>query len=146
MAAKGNANKKEIIACLNDILEHELAGVVRYSHYSLMIYGHNRIPIVSWFRNQGSESLTHAHQVGEWITSFEEHPSLKIGKLLETQKHSIRDILIETLEHESEQLGKYKKLLGLLSPDDVALEEYTRGMILEETLHLDEVKKMMRSM
>ena len=94
MAAKGNANKKEIIACLNDILEHELAGVVRYSHYSLMIYGHNRIPIVSWFRNQGSESLTHAHQVGEWITSFEEHPSLKIGKLLETQKHSIRDILI----------------------------------------------------
>ena len=29
---------------LNHIMELELAGVVRYSHYALMIYGYNRIP------------------------------------------------------------------------------------------------------
>ena len=33
-----------VIATLNEILELELAGVVRYSHYSLMIFGHARHP------------------------------------------------------------------------------------------------------
>ena len=40
--------KQEIINILNQILETELAGVVRYTHYSLMIFGHNRIPIVNF--------------------------------------------------------------------------------------------------
>ena len=33
---------------LNTILELELAGVVRYLHYSLMVFGHARIPIIGW--------------------------------------------------------------------------------------------------
>ena len=37
----------DIIKALNSILEFELAGVVRYTHYALMVYGYNRIPIVS---------------------------------------------------------------------------------------------------
>ncbi|MEK6554351.1 MAG: bacterioferritin, partial [Bdellovibrionota bacterium] len=36
----------KVIDALNVIMENELAGVVRYTHYSLMIFGHNRIPIV----------------------------------------------------------------------------------------------------
>ena len=39
-----------VIVTLNQILELELAGVVRYMHYSFMIFGHSRIPIVSWLR------------------------------------------------------------------------------------------------
>ena len=38
------------VALLNQIMEAELAGVVRYTHYALMVFGHNRIPIVSWLR------------------------------------------------------------------------------------------------
>ncbi len=142
---KNDATKK-IIDCLNQILEHELAGVVRYSHYSLMVFGYTRIPVVKWFRDQARESLDHSDQVGEWITSLEGHPSLKIGKLLETEKHSIRDILSETLVHEQQQIEKYKDLLKLVEGKHIALEEYTRGMILEEEMHVNEVKKMMRAM
>jgi bacterioferritin len=32
-------DNKKIIDALNKILELELAGVVRYTHYSLMVYG-----------------------------------------------------------------------------------------------------------
>ncbi|MDE4953276.1 bacterioferritin, partial [Francisella tularensis subsp. holarctica] len=53
-------NKQEIIDQLNKILEIEMSGIVRYTHYSLMIIGHNRIHIVSWMQSQASESLTHA--------------------------------------------------------------------------------------
>lgn len=53
-------DKERAIALLNRILELELAGVVRYTHYALMIYGYNRIPIVSWLSGQADESLLHA--------------------------------------------------------------------------------------
>jgi bacterioferritin len=37
-------DKVAAVKLLNQIMEAELAGVVRYTHYSLMIFGHNRIP------------------------------------------------------------------------------------------------------
>ncbi len=129
---------------LNKILETELAGVVRYTHYSLMIYGYNRIPIVDWLRKQASESLTHAQQAGELITGLGEHPSLSIGHLLETHNHDIGAILLESLEHEQEGLNAYRELLELVKDKSVVLEEYARQMIHDEELHIMEVNKMLR--
>ena len=135
---------KKVVGCLNEILEHELAGVVRYTHYALMIFGQNRIPICSWLRSQAKESLMHADQVGELITSLEAHPSLKIGKLLESDKHKISDILKESLDHETTQVDLYKKLLTLVKDESVLLEEFARKMISEEEMHISEVRKMLR--
>ena len=73
----------KVVNLLNQILETELAGVVRYTHYSFMVYGYGRIPIVSWMRSQANESLTHAQEAGELITQLGYHPSLGIGTLLD---------------------------------------------------------------
>lgn len=129
---------------LNKILEIELAGVVRYTHYSLMIYGHNRIPIVSWLKGNADESLAHAHKAGELVTLLGGHPSLKIGPLLETTKHDIGDILRESMEHEKAALSAYFELLKAVADKSVLLEEYAREMIVQEEMHLDEVNKMLR--
>jgi bacterioferritin len=133
-----------IIKTLNTILEFELAGVVRYTHYSLMVYGYNRIPIVSWLRTQATESLDHANKAGELITHLGGHPSLSIGRLLETHNHDIGDILRESLEHEKASLVCYKELLKLVEGYSVMLEEYAREMIYAEESHLGEVDKMLR--
>jgi bacterioferritin len=138
------ADKNAVIGTLNRILELELAGVVRYTHYSLMVYGYNRIPIVGWLRDQATESLTHAQAAGEWITTLEEHPSLAVGPLLETHKHDIGSILRESLEAEQEGLKAYRDLLKLVDGKCVALEEYAREMILAEEQHTSEVEKMLR--
>jgi bacterioferritin len=53
-------DKEKVIQTLNAILEAELAGVVRYTHYSFMVFGHARIPLITWMRAQATESLTHA--------------------------------------------------------------------------------------
>jgi len=137
-------NEKKVIEVLNKILECELAGVVCYTHYSLMVFGHNRIPIVKWLRDQASESLMHASVAGEHITTLGGHPSLKIGQLVETSKHSLNDILKESLEHEEAQLKNLYNLLKLVEGKSVYLEEYAREMITEEENHVAEVKKMMR--
>ncbi|HUR97687.1 MAG TPA: ferritin-like domain-containing protein [Pyrinomonadaceae bacterium] len=137
-------DKENAIAVLNRIMELELAGVVRYSHYALMVFGYNRIPIVSWLKSNGDESLAHAHKAGEFVTMLGGHPSLKIGPLLETHKHDIGDILRESLDQESSTLAAYYELLQLAEGKSVALEEYAREMILLEEMHLDEVNKMLR--
>jgi bacterioferritin len=140
---KDGKNKKAIDA-LNTIMELELAGVVRYTHYSLMVYGYNRIPIVSWLKDNAQEGLGHAHKAGELVTLLGGHPSLKIGSLLETEKHDIGDILRESLEHEKTALAAYYDLLKIAEGNSVLLEEYAREMIVQEELHLDEVNKMLR--
>ena len=137
-------DKAAAVKLLNQILEAELAGVVRYTHYSLMIFGHNRIPIVSWLRGEANTCLAHANEAGELVTHFGEHPSLKIGSLLETHKHGINDILAESLQAENEGLALYRQLLDLVRDRSVLLEDYARRMIAEEELHVGEVNKMMR--
>jgi bacterioferritin len=137
-------DNKKVVDLLNKILEFELAGVVRYTHYSLMVFGHTRIPIVKWLREQATESLGHAVQAGEHITTLGGHPSLKIASLLETHKHAIGDILTESLAHERTQVGNFKALLKLVEGKSVFLEEYARNMIVDEELHIAEVEKMIR--
>jgi bacterioferritin len=137
-------DKNAVVEVLNRILEAELAGVVRYTHYSFMVYGYNRIPIVAWLREQAIESIGHAQQAGETITLLGEHPSLSIGKLLETQRHDVGDILREALDNERTGLALYQRLLHLVAGRDIMLEEYARRLIAEESMHLAEVDKMLR--
>ena len=134
----------KVLASLNKILELELAGVVRYMHYSFMIFGHNRIPIVAWLRDQSNESNAHAVLAGEHITALGGHPSLKIGSLLETHQHDVNEILKEAHEHEKEGLGAYYSLLELVAGKSVWLEEYARDQIAAEEMHLADIRKMMR--
>ena len=139
-----DTDKRLTIEALNRIMELELAGVVRYTHYSLMVYGYNRIPIVSWLKDNAVEGLAHAHKAGEMVTLLGGHPSLKIGPLLETAQHDIGDILRESLELERTALAAYYDLFKMTEGQSIVLEEYAREMIVLEELHLDEVNKMLR--
>src|SRR4029078_2199859 len=141
---KANADMQSAVKLLNKIMEMELAGVVRYTHYSLMVYGFGRIPIVSWLRGEAQTSLQHAQAAGELVTHLGAHPSLAIGPLLETHKHDIGDILRESLSHEKKTLIEYEKLRELVQGDDVMIEEFAREHIYLERLHIGEVDKMLR--
>jgi bacterioferritin len=134
----------KIIALLNNIMEFELAGVVRYNHYALMVFGFGRIPIVSWLRSEADNSHIHAQEAGEMITSLGGHPSLGIGPLLETHQHDIGDILRESLEHEMKAKALYCELLEEVAGESIMLEEYARQKIAEEEMHEGEVNKMLR--
>ena len=138
-------NNKKIIKKLTEIFDLELSGVIRYTHYSLMVFGPNRLPLVDFFKSQANESLAHANLAGEHITGLEGHPPLNINEIKETFKHDISEILKETLEHERKAIKKYYDLLGLIDGQSVYLEEYARSMIGQEELHVMEVEKMLKS-
>lgn len=129
---------------LNRIMEFELAGVVRYTHYSLMIAGPNRIPIVAFMKAQATESLLHASTAGEILVGLGGHPTLQIAEIPESYKHSVKDILEESLAHERTALEIYKKLLDEVEDRSVYLEEFARTQIAQEEMHGLEVRKMLR--
>jgi len=137
-------SSSKVINILNKIMEYELAGVVRYTHYSLMVVGPHRLPIVQFLKEQANESLVHAQQAGELLTGLEGHPSQKIADIIETNNHSINDILQESLAHEMYALGLYKELLQEVEGSSVYLEEYARSLIGQEEQHQLELKKMLK--
>ena len=137
-------NDQQVVEVLNQLLEAELTGVVRYTHYSFLVFGFGRIPIVSWLREQADESLLHAQQVGEWITALGAYPTLGIGPLLDSHMHDIGAILRESLDTEGRALQLYRDLLKLVEGRSVALEEFARQMVQAEELHASEVDKMLR--
>jgi bacterioferritin len=135
---------KRAVGVLDRLLEAELAGVIRYTHYSFLVFGFGRIPIVSWLRAQADESLLHAQQVGEWITALGEYPSLEVGPLLDSHKTDIGAMLRESLEVEGRALVLYRELLDIVEGQSVALEEFARQKIEQEEMHAAEVDKMLR--
>ena len=137
-------DQEKSVELLNSIMEFELAGVVRYTHYSLMVTGPNRIPIVQFFQAQANESLLHAQQAGEILTGLEGHPTLKVAPIVETNQHSVPDLLKESLNHEAKALELYKQFLHTVENASIYLEEYARTMIGQEELHNMEIKKMLR--
>lgn len=137
-------NTKRVCEILNEIVELEMAGVVRYAHSSLMVTGPNRIPIVAFLQEQANESLAHALQAGEYITGFDGHPSQKISPIEESHDHSVIQILTESLEHEVRAVNKYKELLEEVENASIMLEEYARGQIGMEEQHALEITKMLK--
>ena len=137
-------NKENVIDIMSKIFDHELKGVIRYTHYALMIFGPNRLPHIEFFRQHAKESLPHADMVGEHITGLGGHPPLNTGNIEETHKHNIKDMLNETLEHEREAIKMYYALLELVQDQSVYLEEFARSMIGQEELHVLEVEKMLK--
>lgn len=135
---------KATLKLLSRIMEFELAGVVRYTHYSLMVTGPNRIPIVAFMKAQASESLLHAQQAGELLTGLGGHPTLQIASIDETYRHAVRDILEESAAHEARALKLYKELLETVEDSSVYLEEFARTQIAAEEMHSLELRKMMR--
>lgn len=138
-------NKEKVIDKLTEIFDLELSGVIRYTHYALMIFGPNRLPLIDFFKAQATESLDHANMAGEHITGLGGHPPLNLNEIKETFKHDITEILQESLDHERKAVDHYYNLLSLVDGKSVYLEEYARGMIGQEELHLLEVEKMLKS-
>ncbi len=135
---------KKVCRVLNAVMECELSGVVRYTHSSMMVSGPHRVSIVDFLKEQANESLLHAQQAGEILTGLDGHPTQNIAKIKETNRHTIKDILEESLEHEIQAVELYKDLLSLVENKSVYLEEYARGMIGEEEQHSLELKKMLK--
>ena len=135
---------ERVAPILNEIMLAELAGVIRYTHYSLVITGPNRLPLVDFMNAQAEESLLHARQAGEILTGLGGHPDQGIGAIEESHDHSTETIMKESIAHERRALGLYRDLLAVAEDNSIYLEEYARSQIGAEELHVIELNKLLR--
>ena len=127
-----------VVKQLNRILQMELAAVIYYTHYSFMIYGHARIPITSWLRDNATESLAHAQEAGQMIMRLHKRPALGIAALPTTRHNTIDEILAESIQREEAGVELYRQLLALVKDKSVVLEEYAMRLVSAEAVHLRE--------
>ncbi|MGB3649850.1 MAG: ferritin-like domain-containing protein [Rivularia sp. (in: cyanobacteria)] len=135
-------NRDKAINFLQQILEFELAGVVRYTTYSLIVNGSNRNEIVHFLKEQAEESLFHSQKVGEVLVSIDGNPQARIAPIAELENYSVKDILRASLAHEKQALGLYKKLLDALKGSNSDIEKFISNMIEEEGTHTQELAEM----
>lgn len=131
------------VSQLNKILAMELATVVYYTHYAFMIYGHARIPIQSWFRDQATESLTHAQEAGDLIVHLGHRPAMGIETLPKTHHSTIDEILTEAVGREEDGVQLYRDLLEMIKDKSTVLEEYATRMVATEAMHVSEMRLML---
>jgi bacterioferritin len=109
-----------------------------------MVFGHARIPIISWMRQQAAESLIHATLAGEEVTTLGGRVSLEIGELVGTHHDALDEMMQEMVIHEERGIALYQQLLALVEDRHVSLEEFARELLRNEALHVSEIEKMLR--
>ena len=137
--------KEKLIKALNEDLEKEMAGIVRYLHHSFIVFGPNRGPLVQMFRTQATESMTHAIQLGEKITALGGHPTVKVDQVFEPGYQSIEDMLSEDLKAERTQLDLYTKQLKEFGEENLPMKLMLEQIIIDETAHVEEIEKYLRT-
>lgn len=137
-------NEKKVGTILNKIIAHELSGVNRYAHYTMVVSGLERLSLVNYFKGHATESLDHALKAGELLTGLNGHPTLNIENTMESNKHDLVSILNESIAHETEASKLYRKLLEAVQGHSVYLEDYARDMIGQEELHVLDMRKLLR--
>ena len=142
MARAFQFDVEAVVEQLNCILQMELAAVIYYTHYSFMIYGHARIPITSWLRDNAAESLAHAQEAGQMIMRLHKRPALGIAALPTTRHNTIDQILAESIQREEAGVEFYRELLALVKDKSVVLEEYATRLVSAEAVHLREMELM----
>jgi len=138
-------SREKLINALNEDLEKEMAGIVRYLHHSFIVFGPNRGPIVQMFRTQANESMVHAIQLGEKITALGGHPTVKVDQVFEPGYQSIEDMLSEDLKAEKIQLELYTKQLKEFGEDNLPMKLMLEQIIIDETTHVEEIEKYLRT-
>ena len=136
---------EKLIKALNQDLEKEMAGIVRYLHHSFIVFGPNRGPLVQMFRTQATESMTHAIQLGEKITALGGHPTVKVDQVFEPGHQTVEDMLAEDLKAEKQQLGLYTEQLREFGDDNLPMKLMLEQIIVSEQTHVDEMEKYLRT-
>ena len=138
-------SKEKLVKALNQDLEKEMAGIVRYLHHSFIVFGPHRGPLVQMFRSQATESMTHAIQLGEKITALGGHPTVRVDQVFEPGYQSVEDMLAEDLRAEKAQLGLYTQQLRELGDENLPMKLMLEQIIIAEQNHVDEMEKYLRT-
>jgi bacterioferritin len=134
-----------LVEALQAALDAEMDGVALYVHLSCRVFGPRIEEIVTFLRAQAAESLLHAQNLGDRMTDVGAVPRIRMREAPGSEPRTLDEVLRVALVHERRAVELYREVMENAG-DDIAMEEFARGMVAAESAHATHMEKMLRTM
>ena len=140
--AENNSNNKELIDGLNEDLAAEYQAVIMYRTYASLVSGPFRQELRAFFEGEIPDELAHAAFLADKIVALGGTPAVTPGAIPITNDN--REMLENTLQAEIETIERYTRRVEQADKaGEVGLKVQLEDMILDETTHRDDIRRML---
>jgi bacterioferritin len=143
------ADKKKVIAVLNEVLATEIVCILRYKNHHFMAKGINAQPIAAEFLTHANEEQMHADWVAARITQLGGVPNFN-PEGLATRSHAeyvegdtLEEMITEDLVAERVAIETYAEIIRWLGNDDVTTRRMIEEILKMEEEHADDLANML---
>jgi bacterioferritin len=139
---KTNPQAATLVSGLNEDLGREFQAIIRYTQFAASIEGPYRPQIAELFRREISDELTHVHFLADKIAALGGEPTTFVPPV-ETS-HDVHEMLEMVAAAEREDVETYtRRAREAEQAGEVGLKVQLENIVLDETRHLEEVKKIL---
>jgi bacterioferritin len=140
--APGNERIAALVDGLNEDLAREFQAIVRYVQFAATVHGPFRPQIAQLFRSEVPDELGHAQFLADKIAALGGEPTTIVPPVDVAQE--TRDMLQRVVDAEREDVELYtRRARQAEEAGEVGLKVQLENIILDETRHLDEVRKIL---
>lgn len=145
------ADRKKVIAVLNEALATELICVLRYKRHYYMASGISADPVAKEFLEHANEEQIHADQIAQRITQLQGEPNFN-PEGLATRSHSeyveggsLLEMVRENLVAERIAVESYTEIIRWLGNDDPTTRNLIEDILKKEEEHADDLSNMLKT-
>jgi len=142
VTAPGRERVTTLIDGLNEDLAREFQAIVRYVQFAATVHGPFRPQIAELFRSEVPDELGHAQFLADKIAALGGEPTTIVPPVdvaVET-----RDMLDRIVQAEREDVEMYtRRAREAEAAGEIGLKVQLENIVLDETRHMDEVKKIL---
>jgi bacterioferritin len=137
------ATRQDLIDRLNTVLSWELAGVVQYLHYAVLVSGPLRPVYTEFFHDGSKEARDHAEAVGAKIASLGGVPTAEPAAILPAT--DLETMLQNTLKLEVAALAAWEAAWEVGDAVNLGTKLWIEEHVSEEQEHVDELNRILAS-
>ena len=133
-------DKTKIIQLMNEGLEMEYASYIQYVTQAAITTGPYAEGLIARFEEIASDEAEHAKILRQRIAALGGVPTTKVGEI-RIHKDSLQAVKIN-LKYERDTVEFYRKILNLISHDEVILYEAIEHVLQDSQEHVEELERL----
>ncbi len=146
------ADRKTVIAILNEALATEIICVLRYKRHYFMAEGIHAEPVAQEFLQHANDEQAHADQIAARIVQLEGEPNFN-PKDLTTRSHSeyvegssLLDMVKEDLVAERIAIDSYAEMIRFVGDKDPTTRRVLEGILAMEEEHANDLASILSTL
>ena len=133
-------DKAKVLHLMNEGLEMEYASHIQYVTQAAITTGPYAEGLIARFEEIASDEAEHAKILRSRIAALGGTPTTKVGEI-QIHKDSLQAVKVN-LKYERETVEFYRKLINLISHDEVILYEAIEHILQDSQEHVEELERL----